>query len=62
MNGQNHRIGNTSSTANGGKQSGPQLKKRNTFANGNIGGERLWLGYDFEIKSEVVVDNYDIIK
>ena len=30
--------------------------------NGGPANNGLWLGYDFEIKSEVVIDNYDIIK
>jgi len=30
--------------------------------NGGPTNNGLWLGYDFEIKSEVVIDNYDIIK
>lgn len=30
--------------------------------NGKIPTSGLWLGYEFEIKSDVVVDNYDVIK
>lgn len=31
----------------------------NAIASGN---SSIWYGYDFELKNDVVVDNYDIIK